>query len=107
MGNALTSGKYAAQAIEKALAASAGSKEPLSAEALAEYEKSVAADLRPEIKNSYLLQRLSRFRFLLNLFIGKAADKKEVREMIIGMIGSDEKKGEVVSPLFYLKLLLP
>jgi geranylgeranyl reductase family protein len=106
VGNALASGKYAAQAIAAALGAEEGGS-PLSAKSLASYEKSVSEFLRPELNQSYTLQRLSRFRFLLNLFIGKAADKPEVRNMLVGMLGSDEEKKKVVSPFFYLKLLLP
>jgi len=67
----------------------------------------VGEELRPEMIDSYNLQRLSRFRFLLNLFIGKAAGKPEVRQMIINMIGSDAEKKKAVSPLFYLRLILP
>jgi flavin-dependent dehydrogenase len=69
VGNALSSGKYAALAISDAL-----SKNPkadaLLADELAAYEKSVATYLRPEMANSYRMQQLSRYRFLLNLFIG-------------------------------------
>jgi flavin-dependent dehydrogenase len=106
VGNALTSGKYAAMAINSALDAhkdGAG----IPASSLKAYEEKVAAHLRPEIQNSYRIQRLSRHRVLLNLFIGKAADKPEVRQMLVDMLGSSEEKKKVVSPMFYLKLLLP
>jgi len=106
VGNALSSGKYAALAILDALDKDSGT-EPLEASALSSYEENVAKFLRPEMKNSYRIQRLSRHRFLLNLFLGKAADKPEVREMLVDMLGSVEEKEKVVSPWFYLKLLLP
>jgi geranylgeranyl reductase family protein len=105
VGNALTSGKYAASAIDSAIRA--GGDAPLPAASLAEYERNVAKFLRPEMVNSYRFQRLSRHRFLLNLFLGKCADKPEVRQMLVDMLGSDEEKEMVVSPLFYLKILLP
>jgi menaquinone-9 beta-reductase len=105
VGNALCSGKYAAQAIDAAL--SEVNEGVLPASSLAAYSKMVDERLRPEMLDSYRLQRLSRFRFLLNLFIGKAADKPEARQMIINMMGSNEEKKKVTSPLFYLKLLLP
>ena len=57
--------------------------------------------------NSYKLQKLSRQKFLLNLFIGKATDKPEFRKMLVDMLASSEEKEKVVSPMFYLKLLLP
>ena len=105
VGNALCSGKYAAQVINEALSKTA--EGPLPAESLAGYSRMVDEHLRPEMLDSYRLQQLSRFRFLLNLFIGKAADKPDARQMIINMMGSDEEKKKVTSPLFYLKLLLP
>jgi geranylgeranyl reductase family protein len=106
VGNALSSGKYAALAIHSALGSEKGDG-PLPGKSLGAYEEKVSSFLRPDIANSYRLQRLSRFRFLLNLFIGKAADKPEVRQMLIDMLGSAEEKQKVVSPLFYLRLLLP
>ncbi|MFH0885246.1 MAG: NAD(P)/FAD-dependent oxidoreductase [Candidatus Micrarchaeota archaeon] len=106
VGNALTSGKYAAMAINSALDAH-NNDTYLPASSLKAYEEKVAAHLRPEMMNSYRIQRLSRIRFLLNLFIGKAADKPDVRQMLVDMLGSTEEKKKVVSPTFYLKLLLP
>ena len=106
MGNALSSGKFAAQAISEALSAVPGSA-PLPADSLSNYPKLLDAHLRPEMVDSYRLQRLSRSRFLLNLFIGKAATKPEARQMVINMLSSDEEKKKVESPLFFLKLLLP
>lgn len=105
VGNGLLSGKLAAQAISRALSSQTGDS-PLLAEALAEYSKSIDEAIRPEIADSYRLQRLTRMRFLLNLFIGKAADKPEIRQVFVDMMGSDEAKKTVRSPLFYLKLLL-
>jgi len=106
VGNALSSGKYAAQAINSAIKAN-GTDLPLPSSSLSSYEESVSKYLRPEMQNSHRIQQLSRSKFLLNLFIGKAADKPEVRKMLIDMLGSDEEKEKIVSPLFYLKLLLP
>ena len=106
VGNALTSGKYAAFAIIAALKKNP-SAETIAEADLASYEQMVARYLRPNMNNSYRLQQLSRQKFLLNLFIGKAADKPEVRQMMIDMLGSDKEKEKVVSPMFYFKLLMP
>lgn len=106
VGNALSSGKYAAQAIISAIEKVEGQR-PLPAISLAGYAKAVDDNLRPEMVDSYRLQRLSRNKFLLNIFIGKAADKPEFKQMVINMIGSDEEKKKTASPLFFLKLLLP
>ena len=106
VGNALSSGKYASQAILSALEKVEGER-PLPAISLASYSKAVDDNLRPEMADSYRLQKLSRHKFLLNIFIGKAADKPEFKQMVINMIGSDDEKKKTASPLFLLKLLLP
>ncbi len=106
VGNALSSGKYAAQAIISACEKSEG-RSPLMALSLHGYSKAVDENLRPEMVDSYRLQKLTRHKSLLNIFIGKAADKPEFRQMVINMIGSDDEKKKTASPLFFLKLLLP
>ncbi len=106
VGNALCSGKYAAVAIGEAIAKSPGSA-PLPAASLEKYGKLLDDYIYPEMVDSYRLQRMCRFRFLLNLFIGKASDKPDARQMLVNMLNSDEEKKKAQSPLFYLKLLLP
>jgi flavin-dependent dehydrogenase len=106
VGNALSSGEFAAQTIDAALGQSPGT-DPLPALSLAPYSALVEKELRPEMQTSYRLQRASRNKFLLNLFISKAATKPAFRQMIIDMLASDEKKEQVKDPFFYLKLLLP
>ncbi|MCX6771344.1 MAG: NAD(P)/FAD-dependent oxidoreductase [Candidatus Micrarchaeota archaeon] len=106
VGNSLCSGKYAAVTIGEAIVKAPGSA-PLSESALAGYGKLLDEYIYPEMVDSYRLQRASRFRFLLNMFIGKAADKPEARQMLVNMVNSDEEKKKTQSPLFYLKLLLP
>jgi len=101
IGNAMTSGKIASQTILKAL-----KENNFSAEFLKEYETNLWNEIEAEIKTSYLLQRLGRIRFLLNFIVDKAAKKKEIQEVISGMLANEEAKKEFVSPLFYLKLLL-
>jgi len=106
VGNALCSGKYAAQAIVKAIADNPGNA-PLPESSISAYGKMLDDYIRPEMEEYYKLQRMSRYRFLLNLFIGKASDKPSVREMLIGMVNSEEEKKKAESLFFYLKLLLP
>jgi geranylgeranyl reductase family protein len=106
VGNALCSGKYAAATIAEAIGKTPGSA-PLTSSLLEGYGRLLDEYIYPEMVDSYRLQRLSRFRFLLNLFIGKAADKPEARQMLVNMVNSDEEKKKAQSPLFYLKLLLP
>ncbi len=106
VGNALASGKYAAEAIIEAFKSDPDCKFVPKAK-LEKYSHLVDVNLRPDMVNSYRLQKLSRYKFLLNLFIGKAATKPQVRQMIIDMLGSAEAKQSVKSPMFFLKLLLP
>jgi len=105
-GNAASSGKFAAQTIDSALK-TVGEKEFLDSEALEPYAKKVETELYPEMETTYKLQRATRFKFMLNLFISKAADKLEFRQMIVDMLASNEQKKKVEDPLFYLRLLLP
>ncbi|MFH1895217.1 MAG: NAD(P)/FAD-dependent oxidoreductase [archaeon] len=100
VGNAMTSGKLASKIIIKAL-----QQKNYSASVLEEYEKNLWNEIGAEIRTSYLLQRLGRIRFLLNFILGKAAKKKEVQEVISGMLANEKAKKDFVSPLFYLKLL--
>ena len=100
IGNAMTSGKIASETILKAL-----KENNFSAEFLKQYEEILWKEIGQEIKTSFMLQRLGRIRFLLNFLIDKAAKKKEIQEVISGMLANEEAKKEFVSPLFYLKLL--
>lgn len=100
MGNAMKSGRLAAEVIGKAI-----EMDNFSADLLKEYEINLWNDLGNEIKTSYYLQRLGRFKRLLNFVIDKAYGNKKVQEAISGMVANEEAKKELFSPMFYLKLL--
>ncbi len=100
IGNAMTSGFIASQVIGSALA-----KNDVSENALQPYDEQLWAEIGPELKTSYDLQRIGRHTFLLNLVVGKAASSQKVRDTISGMLGNEEAKKEFTGPLFYLKLL--
>ena len=99
VGNAMTSGKLSSQVILKAL-----QKNDFSEAFLKEYADNLWNELENELKTSYMLQRIGRIKFLLNFVLGKAASKKEIQEVISGMLANEEAKKDFVSPLFYLKL---
>ncbi|MDE1797872.1 MAG: NAD(P)/FAD-dependent oxidoreductase [Candidatus Micrarchaeota archaeon] len=105
-GNAVSSGKFAAQTIANAIESAPGSS-ALSASQLAPYSAMVDEQLRPEMETHYKLQQASRHRFILNQFITKAATKPEIKKVVQDMLASDEEKKKAASPLFYLRLLLP
>jgi len=101
IGNAMTSGKLAAEVIDKALHAN-----NYSASILEEYERKLRAELDPELRTSMYLQRIGSIKFLLNFIINKAKKSKDMREVLSGMLANEEAKKQFYSPLFYLKLLI-
>lgn len=101
VGNAMLSGKIAAEVASKAI-----EEGNFSAERLAEYESRLWGELWGELSTSYQMQRLGRYAPLLDFIIGKAARSEKARQAIAGTISNKEKKKEYSSPLFYLKLLL-
>ncbi|MDO8554826.1 MAG: NAD(P)/FAD-dependent oxidoreductase [Candidatus Micrarchaeota archaeon] len=101
IGNAMYSGRLAAQIINKAF-----EKNNFTITTLAEYETTLREELTPELKTSYYLQKLGQNQLLLNWVIEKAATKESVREILSGMLANTKAKKGLVNPLFYLKLLL-
>lgn len=100
-GNAALSGKFAAQVIIKAL-----KNNDFSESAFAEYEKLVSDAMDKEFHSAYLLQRVSNYGFLINMFIDKAAKKPEFKALLEEMMENNDARYVAHSPLFYLKLLL-
>lgn len=101
VGNAVTSGKLAAQAIGQAIA-----RNDLSRASLCTYEKALWEELGPELDTSYKMQQIGRQQWLLDLVVDKAASKPEIRELISASLANEEAKKNFKNPLFYLKLLL-
>jgi hypothetical protein len=58
------------------------------------------------LQTSYLLQRIGRIKPLLNFVVGKAARSIEVAHWISSMMANETPRGELASPLTYLRLLL-
>ena len=100
IGNAMYSGRLAAQIINNAFEAN-----DFSEKTLGEYEKKLHEDLDYELGMSYKLQKLGQNRLLLNWVIDKAARSDHVRETLSGMLVNTKAKKGLVNPLFYLKLL--
>ncbi len=100
IGNALTSGKIAAECIEKAL-----EKNDFSAAVLKEYEDILWKEVGTELKTSYKLQKLGKHVFLLNFVIDKAKKSKVVQEAISNSLINPQERDIFRSPSFYLKAL--
>ncbi len=100
IGNAMTSGKFVSEIIDEAIKTN-----NFSEELMMQYGKRLWAEIGPEMDTSYLLQKIGRHKWLLNLIVGKAAKSKEIRETISGMLVNEEARKSFISPMFYVKLL--
>ena len=100
IGNAMLSGKIAAEVAYEALVANDTSEQ-----FLARYEETLWKTVWNELMTSYKMQQIGRMEFLLNFVVGKAAKSPKAREAISGTMANKETKTEYSSPLFYLKLL--
>ncbi len=105
IGNALLSGKLAAETIDRAFKEGSFGKETLSY-----YDELLKKNLDEELQLMYKLQRLGRFKTLLNLVIDKAAKNEELRRALSMTLIEDEKglehRKKLLSPLFWLKVFL-
>ena len=101
IGNAMLSGKLAAQSADEALTAG-----DTSAAALAKYDERLWKEIWNELNMSYTMQKLGRQEWLLNFVVNKAAKSEKARQAIAGTFSNEQAKQEYASPLFYLKLLL-
>ena len=93
VGNALVSGEMAARHIIEKLP-------------YEQYQEELWTVLGPELKNSFNMQKLSRRKWLLNWFVGKASKKPALQEMMTEMIASKEAQENLHSPWFMFKTLM-
>lgn len=100
IGNAMYSGKFAAQTAREAIEANDFSKT-----FLRRYDENLWAEIGDELQVSTKLQKLGRIRPLLNFVINKAANSTEVSNLIAGMMANDVPRQKLANPLFYLRLL--
>ncbi|HET6567357.1 MAG TPA: NAD(P)/FAD-dependent oxidoreductase [Rhodothermales bacterium] len=100
IGNAMLSGSLAAEWAVKAKEAGNYSTSFLSG-----YEHTVMGQIRDELRLSYALQRLGRWKWLLNKVVRKASRSAELQRVIVRMVDDEDERRKLVSPLFYLRLL--
>ncbi|MBJ64619.1 MAG: hypothetical protein CMB55_07495 [Euryarchaeota archaeon] len=93
VGNALVSGEMAARHVIQNKGGS-------------EYQDELWAALGPELTNSFKMQKMSRRKWLLNWFVGKASKKPVIQEMMTEMIASKEAQENLHSKWFLVKTLL-
>ena len=101
IGNALYSARYAVEIASEACKAGDFSEQLLS-----RYDRRLWSEIGDELRVSTRLQRIGRFRPLLNFVINKASRSQEIRDIICGMIANEIPKHQLSNPLFYLRLLL-
>lgn len=100
IGNALYSGKIAADEIEKAFKAN-----DFSEKFFTNYSKRLDVELYPELKTSYNLQKMVNYPWLLNFLVKKAKTKPAVANFIAESLVNDKPRDKLASPLTFLKLL--
>jgi len=101
IGNAMVSAEKAADYVQRA--AESGNA---STSALSGYERDVLRYLGNELKLSHAMQRLGKRKWLLNLVVRKASRSPEVADAISMMFDDESERKKLVSPLFYLRLLV-
>ena len=100
IGNAMASAKIATKIAKKCF-----EKNNFKKHLTKEYDKLLWAELGPELKTSTKLQRLAKYRLLLNIVMNKASSNEKIKEIISGMLAREIPKEMLTNPLFYLKVL--
>jgi geranylgeranyl reductase family protein len=101
IGNALYSAKFAVQAAQRALNTNDVSDKFLRDN----YDLPLWKEIGGELRISTQLQKIAQNRALLNFVIRKAARKKEIGDLIAGMLVNEVPRKKLTNPLFYLKLI--
>lgn len=100
IGNAMESGRMAADIIIQALKA-----KRFDSDFLAQYDNAVYKKLWDELKLSHTMQRLTRYSWLFNFVVNKAARNPLLQETITGMFENLELRSRLKRPGFYFQLL--
>lgn len=96
IGNAMVSGRLAAEAIQKALDSNT---------AISGYDEAVYRELWPELKLSHNLQLLASRKWLFNWLINKAVSNETLSQTISSMFTDLDVREQLKRPSFYLNLL--
>ncbi len=100
IGNALYSGRMAAQQAAASIKA-----DDFSAEALHAYDANVYRVLGPELQMSTKLQKLIKYPWLLNMLMKIGTRNKELQELMSCMFHEVDVRKKLAQPMFYVKLL--
>lgn len=100
IGNAMYSARIAIEVSKEAI-----QNNDISENFLSKYFDKLWDAIGNELKVSHKLQKIGKYRFLLNFVIKKAARNKNVSNLIAGMLANEIPRKELANPLFYFKLL--
>ena len=100
IGNAMVSGWKAGEWVARAKA-----QGRYDADFLAGFEVEVMDRLRNELRLSHMMQRLGNWKWLLNLVIKKASRSDELADALSCMFDDLDERRQLVTPLFYLRVL--
>ncbi len=100
IGNAMCSGKIAAETLAQICGGT-----DYSAKSLTLYANQLWERLGSELNLGYQLQKTARIMPLVNLVVGRAAKREEVADWITGMISGTVDKRDLLKPRTYVNLL--
>ncbi|MBS0025785.1 geranylgeranyl reductase family protein [Chitinophaga sp. 2R12] len=100
IGNALYSGRIAAQQAAAAIAANDYSDQFFNT-----YDENVYRILGPELEVSTKLQKLIKYPWLFNMLMKMGARNKQLKDLMSCMFHEVDLRKKLGSPMFYVKLL--
>jgi len=100
IGNAIYTGRFAADKAKEALAAN-----DFSAAFLSAYDARVYKALGPELKLSHRLQQLVKYPRLFNFLMNLGTKNKQLKSLISCMFYEIDLRKQLTKPSFYFKLL--
>ena len=101
IGNALYSGRLAAETILKA-----HDEDDYSSSRLSSYEKAIGDAFDSQLRNSSLLQSRARNSRFVNLVIRKAAGSRGLRDLMADWLNNPVERKSYMSRLSYLRIML-
>lgn len=101
IGNAMNSGRLAAQQVAKAVAAN-----DFSAKILEKYDSEIERFFGPELRLSTRIQKLVQRPRLFNFLFNMAAKNKKLQELMSAMFYEVDLRKKLSKPSFYIGLLL-
>ena len=100
IGNAMISGRIAAECIQETLEGAS-----LDYTALNQYTQRVYSKLWGELRLSRIMQKLIRYPRLFNLVLGKIEHNEELKRTIMFMFENVDLRKQFAKPSFYFKIL--